>query len=66
MALMWTDENRILHVVDRDTKFRATYLLSGESTNDVWEALISICVSPYVSFLGEVATYQGIQIVSEE
>lgn len=38
MDLMKLDNRTLLHVVDEDTKFGATWFLEGESSSDLWES----------------------------
>lgn len=66
MDLMKLYGKSVLHVVDRDTKFAAACFLAGESSSSVWEAFLSVWVSPYVGYPDCISADQGPQFQRDE
>lgn len=60
------DGRTVLHVADKDIKFGAACFLKGESSSDVWEAILVIWVSPYVGYPDCISCDQGPQFQSNE
>lgn len=64
--LLYIKIRTVLHVVDLDTKYSAECLFSGESSSDIWDALLMIWVSSYVGFPDLIAIDQGTQFTNDE
>lgn len=59
MDLMQLSKRKVLHIVNRDTKFSAVAFISTQSTAAVWQTFMDRWVTIYVGFLSKITVDQG-------
>lgn len=55
----------LLHIVDKDAKFRAARFLTDQTTEATWDAFPKHWVNPIVRFSDFIASDQGPRLQSE-
>lgn len=61
---MYLDNAAVLHVVDKDKNFSATFFLSKETADENWNSFMRIWVCLYIGFPDIMAIDQGPQFKS--
>lgn len=61
LDVMKIEKKSVLHIVDRDTRFRAATFWNGKSSEAIWGTFLSCWVSAYVGLPGDVLLEQGPQ-----
>ena len=62
MDIMSLEDDSVLHITDKDTLFSASsFLLSGETADEIWSVFLKKWVKPYVGFSDAIHDDQGPQ-----
>ena len=67
MYIMSLEGDSVLHIIDKDTLFSAaSFLLSGETADEIWSVYLKYWVNPYVGFSDAIHDDQGPQFQSQK